>query len=338
MLRIKVLKNLITPIFQLPAEKNSELDEETQILATRYLLKFGQIGQYSYLVKQALYNWDNLSEPKKEYLLAQWIEKGLPIDLYNQIAEWSWYLNGKNCVISRLDMTISYISELDPKPYEAYFPQDEDYTQTTTPDNDVQTEILKPITPMFWYQTGIGLGINLGFLQTRLKGISVTLLNMISWENSVNAFQGIDIDLPTLEIDSQAFMSSIFLDIDLDELSIIPEILDYFATEEIDISIIYELALESIVEKTLNTIVLKQASGIDEYDLWLYQMQRNLDNSGIKQSETEAQPIAMVLQLILQNPITQYLLGTKAFTVQTSVGESKSLINTSLSISYEAFV
>ena len=255
MLRWKTLRDFSIKRFYLTPIKHFQLDDNIQTLIERYVLPFGQAGTFMDLVRKLVYSWGYLTDSQKVLLKQEWIAKGLPEELFDKIAEKYNELQNFISEHPTTDMVLSWYSELDPYPQEAYVPKEED--QTVKTETEYETGTAK-ITP-YWKQEGH----KEGFLLRKL----------------VNVFKGRDKQLPEIVLSLQSFRADLGSDLFLEIPAVaIVEFEHYSFLDLINPVVEWEMPISEI-EKTLLIPNLKAEGDINASWLDMLYLLMNTANS-----------------------------------------------------------
>jgi hypothetical protein len=212
-------------------------------LIERYVLPFGQAGTFMDLVRKLVYSWGYLTDSQKVLLKQEWIAKGLPEELFDKIAE--KYNELQNFISQRptTDMVLSWYSELNPYPSEAYAPKEED--QTVKTETEYETGTAK-VTP-YWKQEGH----KEGFLLRKL----------------VNVFKGKDKQFPEIVLNLQNYRADLGTDLTLEIPTIVIREYEFYAFLDLtNPEVTWEMPISEI-EKTLLIPNLKVEGDVNA--LWL---------------------------------------------------------------------
>jgi hypothetical protein len=262
MLRWKALKDFSINRFVLTSEKHFQFDDEIRTLLERYLMPFGQRGNFTDKVRKLVFMWNMLTDIQKQLYRLDWISEGLPSELFDKLADYHYVLSNKVAVYTKTDMVLWYFAELSPLPQEAYSPEEEDYTETT----EILIETTKPEPSHYWFQYAMSLGANIFYLGS--------------------VFKGRDAYLPEPNLNLLSARADIGLDFTLFISAIAMELPEYSYVEIIE-NMLYEIELQTAaIERTLTFLNPVFAAGINEYDLWLYQMLKQTVNVFEGQTKT----------------------------------------------------
>jgi hypothetical protein len=302
MLRWKALRDFSIKRFYLTPIKHFQLDDNIRVLIERYILPFGQAGTFMDLVRKLVYSWGYLTDSQKALLRQEWVAKGLPDELFDKIAD--KYNELQNFVSQRptVDMVLSWYSELNPIPQEAYTPKEED--QTIKTETEYETETAK--TTPYWKQEGH----KEGFLLRKI----------------VNVFQGRDRQLPKVAFTIQSYRADLGNDLILEIPAImIAEFEAYVFLDLLNPEVSWEMPISEIV-KTLIIPVISADSGINTS--WLDMLFLNLQTKNVfsGQTLTLTNFNAYMGYIYVLLPQYAYLINLTA-SAQSNVSEGKVLIN-----------
>lgn len=302
MLRWKALRDFSIKRFYLTPIKHFQLDDNIQTLIQRYVLPFGQAGTFMDLVRKLVYSWGYLTDSQKALLKQEWIAKGLPEELFDKIAEKYNELQNFISQHPTTDMVLSWYSELDPYPQEAYTPKEED--QTVKSETEYETGTAK-ITP-YWKQEGH----KEGFLLRKL----------------VNVFQGRDKQLPEIVLNLQNYRTDLGTDLTLEIPAIAIREYEFYAFLGLtNPEIIWEMPITEIV-KNLIIPQLKVEGDINASWLDMLYLLMNTANSFNGKTTTLTNLNAYVVSAYALAPKYAYL-GNLTISAQSNSMEGKTLFN-----------
>jgi len=314
MLRWKALRDFSLKRFYLTPEKHFQLDDEIRTLIDRYLVPYGKAGEFMDFVRKLVYMWEMLSDVQKTYYRQQWIEKGFPVELFDKLTQYYYVLANKVTVYVKNNMVLWFFAELSPIPQEAYAPKEEDYTKIL----EVEYETYTPKTQDYWFQYAMSIGANIIYFG--------------------NVFKGFDADPLLTQLILQTCRSDLGLTLDLFIPAIMRELPEYFIQQFIP-DMLYEIQL--ITPEILRILAFTDpilSYGINEYDLWIYQMIRETVNvfEGITKSYVNSP--TLIYTAIVLAPIYGYLTNTPALSYSSDVRKSQILINALPNPTYEVSI
>jgi hypothetical protein len=171
LLRWKALRDWSIKRFYVAANIHFLVDDNIKVLIDRYVLPYGNAGDFMDLVRKFVNSWGYLTDLQKECLKQEWLSKGFPEELFDCIALKYYEMQHYITQHPTTDMALLWFSELDPYPPDAITPKEEDLTTKIETEYDT-----KPLENMpYWKQEGYKKGILLRKLVTVFKGYDAFL-------------------------------------------------------------------------------------------------------------------------------------------------------------------
>jgi hypothetical protein len=302
LLRWKALRDWSIKRFYVAANIHFLVDDNIKVLIDRYVLPYGNAGDFMDLVRKFVNSWGYLTDLQKECLKQEWLSKGFPEELFDCIALKYYEMQHYITQHPTTDMALLWFSELDPYPPDAITPKEEDLT------TKIETEYdSKPLLNMpYWKQEGYKKGILLRKLVTVFKGNDAFLpepsLNILSYRSDV----GIEF---LLEI------PSVFIN-EFEQYGVLtfpnPSIETSLLCAEIERTL---LILDPIFEAGVNATWLEK--------LWIIPFASNVFPAKI---QTLAQPTISIYSIIVMERITVDL-NKPSISATSNVFEGKALIS-----------
>jgi hypothetical protein len=302
MLRWKALRDFSIKRFYLTPIKHFLLDDNVLMLIDRYVLPYGQAGNFMDLMRKLVNSWEYLTEDQKETLRQEWISKGFPEDLFDKIAE--KYNELKNYVSQNptIDMVLMWYAELDPYPSEAYAPKEEDQTVKI----DTEYEVETPKNMPYWKQEGY----KEGFFIRKL----------------VNVFMGRDKQLPEIVLSLQSFRADLVSDLFLEIPAIAIVEFEHYSFLDLTNPVVeWEMPISEI-EKTLLIPNLKAEGDVNASWLDMLHLFINTANSFNGKTTTLTNLNAYVVSAYALAPNYAYLQNL-TISAQSNTLQGKTLSN-----------